>query len=209
KKEDKMKYISESFDLIRSTVIAAKESEISDNKERLEEVDIYVYDMKYRLDSALIGDDIEVLKIELSRLYNDKMYYESDINYYSDVLRDVESGNIDPEYPWYESADVLNARLETIEERIDSIDKEIEDKEKEKSELENRLEKAQKNEAEKPVWESAVFIVIAFFSGYSLNFVTKMFDRAMTAIISGKPGETEMEGEAPPEPEGGGEEAVG
>ena len=78
---------------------------------------------------------------------------------------------------------------------IDNKKETLREKQQRLEKLESQLKEAYKRERGKPIWESAFFIVLAFFAGFSVNFVNKIFDRAMRGILDIKsaPEETEVE----------------
>jgi len=57
---------------------------------------------------------------------------------------------------------------------------------KEKKEELVEIEKILEREGEQPIWESAFYVVIAFFSGFSVNFVNSVFNRALRGILGTK-----------------------
>lgn len=205
--EKKFAYIEQIFGKIKNKVIKELEGQIEEKERLLKEITIKTSRMKYRLESAMVDDEITELRSNMDGLVSEKGRLE-------DWLLTMQT-------PGITGTETPGAGIERetggesaskVDELIDGqvklkiINEKIENKKEELDVLKEKRKAARKREEEKPVWESAVFIVIAFFSGYSINFVTKMFDRAMTAIISGKPGATETEGEVPHEPETRGEE---
>jgi hypothetical protein len=212
------RYISDCFDIVKIKMIITKKEENANLEGLMEEKEVLRKRMEYKLESVRIDKDIKKLDEKIKRLENAKEEKEDAVYalYKEEEGAPVEEQKL--ESPGTKARGVLIDKQKTagdkyvspewLNNEIGRIEKEIEEKEIEKGELKTKKNEAEKRENENPVWESAVFIVIAFFSGYSINFVTKIFDRAMTAIISGKPGATEMEGEVAREPEAGGEETV-
>lgn len=207
--EDYNKYILASFEIIKDRIISDKHTQIDINNNRLDKIDEYISNIKYIIESAILEETLGNVNSELRQLTNGLRENKEQLKEKEGQLVMVESGDIKPEDKRYRNAADLEADIERINKTIRSLEKKIEELETEKVRLNIQIQEERKRENEKPVWESAIFVVVAFFSGYSINFVTKMFDRAMSAIISGKPGEAETEGEQPPEPVAGGEEAVG
>jgi len=72
---------------------------------------------------------------------------------------------------------------------------EIETLKNDRTKLEAELKNAYKNEAGRPVWEGPVFIVVAFISGYSVGFSTRLIQ---TFLKSVQPKDEEQKGPAGP-----------
>jgi hypothetical protein len=212
--ESNEKYILYCYLLIKATVV--NNLNIENNAEMLKKVKIdqEINNLKPAIESEILYKEINELERRRKKLEQRRYEYSMALqgNYVTKPTKNIDTEELKGQ--GVEIRDEDNNKLtdlsaEELYKGIGIVDKEIGELNEKERELKDKLKAAEKREEENPVWESAVFIVIAFFSGYSINFVTKMFDRAMTAIISGKPGATEMEGEAPHEPEAGGEEAAG
>jgi hypothetical protein len=216
-------YIEYCYSLIKGTVVSKLIKEINEDTVSRIRINQEIGNLKPAIDSEIINKEIIEINMEKEALDKSRIICTKVIDANESTkpaLKDIkepEPENNDKPKEFEpqrgkrheEEEDYTGLSDEVLYKRIGVLDKKIGEIEEKKRELKDKLKAAKKREEESPVWESAVFIVIAFFSGYSINFVTKMFDRAMTAIISGKPGATEMEGEVPHEPEAGGEEGVG
>jgi hypothetical protein len=197
--EGNYEYVDGCYTLIRGKINGRLKYDNNEDDIKIEKIRAEMVDLRPIIESEVLTLKIEKLEREKRDLEMYKNEYERALNAITTETSVIEGEGVG-------EPGALDGRIEKV---TVEIGEKIGEKEERIKKLREQRETAEKSEEEKPVWESAVFIVIAFFSGYSINFVTKLFDRAMTGIISGKPGETELEGEAPPEPEAGGEETVG
>ena len=85
---------------------------------------------------------------------------------------------------------------QTLDREISKFKNELAKTKGERKPIYEELRAAYRRERGKPIWESAFFIVLAFFAGFSVNFVNKIFDRAMRGILDIKSSPEEPEGEA-------------
>ncbi|UCE26055.1 MAG: hypothetical protein JSW52_06730, partial [Candidatus Coatesbacteria bacterium] len=78
--------------------------------------------------------------------------------------------------------DINRLKEATTDEEKDVIQLSIGEIEAQIATLRVRLKDAYKEESGKPIWESAIFIVIAFLAGYSTEFTTRLINQLLKTI---------------------------
>jgi hypothetical protein len=185
------------FDVQEDAQIYIREcyKEIQPKLEKAVKIKKRTYEMEIegiQKDMDMLGPFMESVKIRKAteELEADILDLKSEPRRLSDKIAKIKD-KISRASP--EKKEELESAMKEFEAENTLIPKRIQGKEDDLKIAEESLKKAEAEEVDKPVWESAVFIVVAFFSGFSINFVYQMFDRATSAIFAQRPAEGEME----------------
>lgn len=199
KPEEKATYLNametskQEIDYCFNRVLELLATENVENIKDLTVVEAKIKEWSYLVESVQLEEELNDLRTEVSTL---KSVIEGKKKDLANVKEQI--AELDKDSPEYKEKgnerDSLNSQIKLDEESL-------KEKELKLDELKAKFGEAARRERRKPVWESAFFIVVAFFSGFSVNFVNTMFDRAIRGILAGGNGAERGEQESGEEPE--------
>lgn len=161
--------------------------------------------MFYAVNEKFVNDVNEAHK-KLGKAERDvekyQVYFESD-----ELERQISDLRAQIENKMKEKDDNIAAGATDLD--IEKLDNAVAMMREEMADLEEKLNEARRTEGGREIWKSPLFIVIAFLSGYSVEFSNRLINRIMEAVLppkKSKPekGRPEEEGEDE-EPYDGGE----
>lgn len=191
---DAAKYtIDNCFETIKETVnetVETRNDELAKVKEAVNKSRYYIESVELEIDYKELQNEVEALLLDIKTMKKELADIDMEI-----ARIETESPDVFRDLPEYKAK--IDERDYIKSSGLDEMEnEELPKKEQKLEDLESQLKEAYKRERGKPIWESAFFIVLAFFAGFSVNFVNKIFDRAMRGILDIKSVPEEPEGEA-------------